>query len=127
MADRDRTNERRFTPDEANAVVDALRPRLERIKAARRVVIEHGELVRGRVASDGGGSEGSAFYDAIRTLRREVEYLAREGILLRDPEVGLIDFPTVIAGREGFLCWRPDEERVAIWHHPEAGFRGRRP
>jgi hypothetical protein len=56
-----------------------------------------------------------------------VEYLAREGILLRDPEVGLIDFPTVVAGREGFLCWRPDEDRVAFWHPPEAGFRGRRP
>ncbi len=123
----DRMRERRFTPEEANAATAGLRPRLERIKEARRVVIDHGELVRGRVAADGGGSEGSAFYEAIRTLRREVEQLAEDGILLRDPEVGLVDFPAMVEGREGFLCWRLDEERVAFWHPPESGYRGRRP
>ena len=123
----DRMRERRFTPEEANAATAGLRPRLERIKEARRVVIDHGELVRVRVAADGGGSEGSAFYEAIRTLRREVEQLAEDGILLRDPEVGLVDFPAMVEGREGFLCWRLDEERVAFWHPPESGYRGRRP
>ncbi|MEX0989723.1 MAG: DUF2203 domain-containing protein [Actinomycetota bacterium] len=120
-------SERLFTPDEANAAIDDLRPRLERIKAARTVVIEHGELVRERVAGDGGGTEGSAFYEAITTLRREVEHLAAEGVLLRDPENGLVDFPAEVQGRAGFLCWRSDEQRVGFWHPPESGYRGRRP
>jgi hypothetical protein len=119
--------ERTFTAEQANAALEDLRPRLELIRTARRVVIDHGELVRERVAGDGGGSEGSAYYDAILTLRREVEYLAAVGILLRDPEVGLVDFPTEVDGVRGFLCWRPDEDRVEYWHPPESGFRGRRP
>ncbi|MEX2275267.1 MAG: DUF2203 domain-containing protein [Actinomycetota bacterium] len=119
--------ERTFTREQANAAIEDLRPRLERIRSARRVVIEHGELVRGRVAGDGGGSEGSAYYDAILSLRREVEYLAAIGIVLRDPEAGLVDFPTEVDGVAGFLCWRADEDAVAFWHPPESGFRGRRP
>ena len=120
-------SERLFTADEANTMLRDLRPRLERIRDARHVVIEHGELVRERVAGDGGGAEGSAMFEALLTLRREVEHLADAGILLRDPEVGLIDFPTTVDGDEGFLCWRLDEDRVAYWHPPGSGFRGRRP
>ena len=119
-------SERTFTAEQANAALDDLRPRLDRIRGARRIVIDHGELVRGRVAGDGGGSEGSAYYDAILSLRREVEHLAAVGVLLRDPETGLVDFPTEVDGVRGFLCWRVDEDRVAYWHPPESGFRGRR-
>jgi hypothetical protein len=64
------------------------------------------------VASDGGGHEGSVYFKALGTLRTEVEYLADQGVLLRDPETGLVDFPTEIGGERVFLCWRADEDRV---------------
>jgi hypothetical protein len=79
------------------------------------------------VAADGGGHEGSDYFVALRALREEVEHLAAEDILLRDPESGLVDFPGEVDGRRVFLCWRADEGRVAYWHGPESGFAGRRP
>jgi hypothetical protein len=118
--------ERRFTAEDANAMLQELRPRLERIREARHIVIENAEPVRERVAGDGGGTEGSAVFEALLILRREVEFLSGEGVLLRDPESGLVDFPTSVGEQDGFLCWRLDEERVAFWHPPESGFRGRR-
>jgi hypothetical protein len=121
------SEERRFSVEQANHMLEDLRPRLERIRDARQTVLRHGELVRDRVAADGGGHEGSEYFLAIRTLRAEVEYLAEVGVLLRDPQTGLVDFPFERDGRVVYLCWRADEDVVAHWHPPETGFAGRRP
>jgi hypothetical protein len=56
-----------------------------------------------------------------------VEAINGQGVILRDPETGLLDFPTRIDGRDVFLCWRLGEDRVSFWHGPETGFSGRRP
>lgn len=121
------SEERTYTPEEANRLLDDLRPRLARIREARHAVIEAGERIRARVAADGGGREGTAYWDALRTLRSEVEHLAAIDVLLRDPESGLVDFPGEVGGRRVFLCWRVDEDRVAFWHGPDSGYAGRRP
>ena len=67
---------------------------------------------------------------ALEELRRhgiEVEAISRRGIVLRDSESGLLDFPGLVEGEEVFLCWRLGEDRVAWWHGPETGFAGRKP
>jgi hypothetical protein len=76
---------------------------------------------------NGGGPVGRGYLDALDTLRREVESITGRGIVLRDPETGLVDFPAVVEGQDVFLCWRLGEDRVAYWHGPEGGFAGRRP
>jgi hypothetical protein len=121
------TADRIYTVEEANGAIAELRPRLALIRDARHVVIRAGERIRSQVAADGGGHEGKDYWNALRTLRSEVERLAAEGILLRDPETGLVDFPGEVEGRQVFLCWRPDEERVAFWHGAGLGFSGRHP
>ena len=47
--------------------------------------------------------------------------------MVRDLERGLVDFPSLIDGREVYLCWLLDEPAVGHWHGVEAGFAGRRP
>ena len=57
-----------------------------------------------------------------------VEELAADGIVLRDAERGLVDFPaTAPDGRRYWLCWVVGEPSVAWWHWPEDGFAGRKP
>jgi hypothetical protein len=57
-----------------------------------------------------------------------VDELAAEGIVLRDIERGLIDFPARASdGRWYWLCWLQGEDEVAWWHWPEDGFAGRTP
>ena len=86
-----------------------------------------GERIREVASLDGGGAQGKEYWEALAVLRREVEGLNAKGIVLRDPESGLVDFPAKREGREVFLCWRLGEDRVAFWHGPESGFAGRRP
>lgn len=119
--------ERYFTVEEANAALEGLRRSVERIREARKVVLDSGRRVHEASAGNGGGAEGAAYWDALRVLRTEVEGLAREGIVLRDAESGLVDFPSRREGRVVQLCWRLGEERVAHWHEVDAGFGNRKP
>jgi len=68
-------------------------------------------------------SESPVSFDAQEALAE----LEEEGIILRDPERGLIDFTALHNGREVLLCWQLGEDELAWWHFPDAGFAGRRP
>jgi len=120
-------DERTYTVDEANAALPELRERLERIRAARQTILHAAERIRGQVATDGGGHDGTDYWEARASVKADIERLAEQGILLRDPETGLIDFPGEREGRRVFLCWRMGEDRVSHWHDVDSGFAGRRP
>jgi hypothetical protein len=119
--------EKRYTLEEANALLPDLIPALMRIREARQAVLAGGTLIRAAAPQNGGGEPGAAYWDALATLRREVTAMNERNIVLRDPETGLLDFPAMVEGRDAFLCWRLGEDRVAFWHGPETGFAGRRP
>ena len=54
--------------------------------------------------------------------------IEQRGIVLRDLERGLVDFPSRHpGGRHVLLCWQVDEPDLEWWHLPEEGFAGRRP
>lgn len=119
--------EREFTVEEANALLPALGRSLQEIRQARQVVLEGGERIRRSAPSDGGGRQGKEYWEALATLRREVESLTEQGIILRDADTGLLDFPSQRQGQQVFLCWRLGEDEVRYWHGPDSGFSGRRP
>jgi hypothetical protein len=119
--------ERRFSPGEANVELAELRERLPLLRDARHALIRASERITDAVAADGGGVAGSDWFDAQQTLKSGVVYLAERGILLRDPETGLVDFPGEIDGRPVFLCWRLGEDEVAWYHEENAGFTSRKP
>jgi hypothetical protein len=121
------SEERTYTPAEADAVLPELRERLERIRANRQVMLGAAERIRGQVEADGGGHFGNDYWQAARALKADVEHLAAQNIVLRDPETGLIDFPGERDGRPVFLCWRLGEDRVEHWHEVESGYLGRKP
>ena len=121
------TTERFFTIDEANAELDELRARLPRLRDARQRLIDTSERITSAVEIDGGGVEGSDWFRAQESLKAELLWLADRGILLRDPETGLIDFPAERDGRRVLLCWRLGEDQVAWYHDEQTGFSGRKP
>jgi len=119
--------ERLFTVDEANAMVAGLVESLVRIREARQVVLQGGQPIRDSAIGNGGGRRGKEYWEALHGLRADVESVTRQGVILRDPETGLIDFPSRRDGAEVYLCWRLGEERVMFWHPQDGGFGGRQP
>lgn len=69
----------------------------------------------------------SWFRGLVETLREQVEGIQGTGCVIKDIEVGLVDWPAMHAGREVLLCWRYGEPEVGFWHELHAGYRGRRP
>ena len=121
------SDQRTFSVEEANALLPTVSESLGLIKEARQVVLAGGKRVRHTAPTNGGGEVGKQYWEALSALRRQIEGLSELGVILRDPENGLIDFPTRMEGREAFLCWKIGEARVGYWHGPESGFAGRRP
>ncbi|MDZ4800434.1 MAG: DUF2203 domain-containing protein [Bryobacteraceae bacterium] len=65
--------------------------------------------------------------DSAATRLQEVMAEIQEfGCLVKDLNIGLLDFPTLYHGREVYLCWRLGEQRIAHWHGVEEGFQSRK-
>ncbi|MCL6566304.1 MAG: DUF2203 domain-containing protein [Acidobacteriia bacterium] len=60
-------------------------------------------------------------------LRKKLEQIHATGCLVKDLEMGLLDFPSVLNNEEVFLCWRLGEDRIRFWHRLDEGYAGRKP
>lgn len=60
-------------------------------------------------------------------LKKAVETIQDYGCLLKDLDMGLIDFPTLYRGQEVYLCWKLGESGIQFWHGVQEGFAGRKP
>lgn len=121
------SEQRRFTVEEANAMLPTVIPLLERLRDANAEMEEHHDDVVTLAATNGGGATHQAFLEASMAAAKALGELEAESIVVRDPESGLIDFPAERDGEAVLLCFQLGEAEVAWWHPPETGFAGRRP
>ena len=61
-----------------------------------------------------------------QALKQALEKIEEIGVVVKDLDVGLVDFPTLYKGEEVYLCWRMDESDIAHWHGVHEGFAGRK-
>ncbi len=67
------------------------------------------------------------FFGLADSLREQLEAVTATGCVIKDLDIGLVDWPALHGGREIWLCWRYGEPEVAYWHEIDGGFAGRRP
>jgi hypothetical protein len=129
--------QRIFTPGEANAALPELRPLVEEMVAAKRALDEaqeSAEEVSARISGNGGGLPPAHLAEVQDLVSRRATALARAlervqslGVIVKDLDSGLVDFPSVRDGQDVLLCWQLGEDEVAFWHGYEDGYAGRRP
>src|SRR6266545_5026567 len=121
--------ERHFTRAEANALLPQLRAMLDQLRDAKDDLTdtEAHEALSEASPSNGGGDEGKQVGVAFLEVRRLLGMIEQAGIVLRDIDRGLIDFPAVLDDEEVYLCWELGEDEVAYWHDLETGYGGREP
>jgi hypothetical protein len=89
----------------------------------RRVMIQGGVLVdRAQMLEQKNRRESSVVH-----LKETLEKIQQFGCLVKDLDIGLIDFPTLLRGEEVYLCWKLGEPGISFWHGVHEGFRGRKP
>ena len=60
-------------------------------------------------------------------LKAAVEKIQESGCVIKDLDIGLVDFPTLFRGQEVYLCWKLGEAGIGFWHGTDEGFAGRKP
>jgi hypothetical protein len=129
--------ERHFTPEEANALLAQVRPAAERLVRHRRAFAEaaarRAQLTT-HVAGNGGDLDPGEVREDAERMEHEAEAIAGAleeltslGVLVKDLDRGLVDFPALRGGEEVLLGWQVGEDEVAFWHGLDEGFAGRKP
>jgi hypothetical protein len=122
-------HERHFTREEANAFLPQLTTLLGELREAKDELTdaEAHEALSEAAPTNGGGGEGRQVGVAFLEVRRLLETIEQSGIVLRDIDRGLVDFPAIFEDREVYLCWELGEDDVAFWHDLDGGYGGREP
>lgn len=123
------TEPRYFTLEEANAVVEIIRPLLrEALEIRPKILALQPEVlpVIEKTPGNGGSRSASRAYREVSRLEELLLQIQATGARLKDLNSGLVDFLSLREGREIYLCWQYGEARIEYWHDLEAGFAGRR-
>lgn len=119
---------RYFTPYEANAVLDEIRPLMEEVVRIRmEIQARQPDLwpaIQGAVGNGGSPALSKLFVEFER-LDTLVHRIQATGVHIKDLNLGLMDFPALRQGREVYLCWRYGEEQIEFWHELDSGFANR--
>jgi hypothetical protein len=124
---------RRFTIDEANALI----PRLEMLMAdAQRAALALRSAMQ-ESAPDGEPVDARTTKDVLRIrpdladdvhrLEWAVAEIEALGCQFKGLDLGLVDFPADVDGTTVLLCWQYGEKQIAFWHRADEGFAARRP
>ena len=61
------------------------------------------------------------------TIRTALDRIYSAGCLVKDLDMGLLDFPAIIGNEEVYLCWKLGEDRIRFYHRQDEGYSGRKP
>lgn len=114
---------RLFTIDEARAALPGV------LAAAAEIVTLRADLVEA-TQRHRSGDESVNVADVKAgeaRLSELLDGLTAAGIEVKGFAPLLVDFPSLLDGREVLLCWLEGETDIAWYHAPEHGFAGRRP
>jgi hypothetical protein len=119
-----------FTLQEARAALQTIRPWVAEILDIRRSILESRPEVWPVIEKsmgNGGSQAASRLVVGFERLEALVERIRELGVLIKDVNTGLLDFPSLRDGRQVYLCWRYGEDDIRYWHDVDAGFAGRQP
>ena len=129
---------RLFTLSEAERTRTEVEPALIEAVEARRKMAEFESGLQ-EIAEHIARSGGMAVpYEKAVRLRREftrfedvlreaIERIEEKGCLLKDIDLGLVDFPARLNNEDIYFCWKLGEDRIRFYHSRDAGFAGRKP
>lgn len=120
--------ERLFTLSEANCLLPQLEEHLTAVKRGKAILIQTKDEIKraSAKAQYGGGSfAGPHYIRALEQINEHLQAIQEMGVLVKELDSGLCDFPCMLDGRVVYLCWKLGEPEIKWWHEVSAGFAGR--
>lgn len=119
-----------FTLPEANETLKLIRPWMDEIQAIRLKILKNRPEIWPAIEKSAGNGGNRALSHMVQDFERFdalIHQIQGLNVLIKDINLGLLDFPALKNGREVYLCWQYGEEDIAFWHEVEAGYAGRQP
>ena len=118
---------RRFTVQQANSTLPLVKRIVRDIVRTQTEVQQiQGELETLTAARELSAAQ-ARLDQAAHRLEDYVDELADIGCILKDYQIGLIDFVGQHERRDVYLCWKLGEETIGYWHEIQSGYAGRQP
>jgi hypothetical protein len=127
-----------FSLTEAERLRAQLEPLLIEAMESRRKMVDVDERINSlaeRIQRSGGLAV--AYESAAKTrlernrleesVQSALDQIQETGCVVKDLDVGLLDFPARIDDEEVYLCWKLGEDRIRFYHRQDEGFSGRKP
>ena len=126
----DQEHDRLFTLSEANHLIPQLNTRIASVRQAKAVLARTKDDIRrasARAEYGGGSAAGPLYISSLHQISSNLQAIQEMGILVKDVDLGLCDFPHLRDGRVVFLCWKYGEPEIKWWHETTTGYKDRCP
>ena len=130
MPEENETPEHVFTVAEANELIPQLRSHFTAIRRAKTILVQTSDDIKKASANahSGGGSQfGSLYIRALHDVSSNLQAIHDLGVVVKDVNAGLCDFPYSHEGRIVYLCWKLGETEIRWWHELSLGYKDRIP
>ena len=120
--------QRYFSLQEANETLILIRPLMDEVQAIRLKILKNQPEAWPAIEKSAGNGGNRALSNMVQDFEKFDALIHRiqdMDVLIKDINLGLLDFPALKDGREVYLCWQYGEGEIAFWHEIEAGFAGR--
>jgi hypothetical protein len=121
--------DKHYTREEVRALLPQIRTWLDKLEEYRFSLEKNDQRLAGLMASgqDLGGDLVNRSVKVLGDMKDLLQEFQDRQIFIKDLRRGLIDFPSLIGGREVFLCWEKDDHDIEFWHDIDSGYAGREP
>ncbi|HEX8807211.1 MAG TPA: DUF2203 domain-containing protein [Candidatus Aquilonibacter sp.] len=128
-----------FSPEKANALIPRLSPLVEELLKKRRdlaiKLLESDPALHAppptfrssRLAGLRSPFPVPRFGELKSEIVRLIHRIESLGCIVKDIDLGLVDFPSTRSGEPMYLCWKAGEECIEHWHALDEGFSERKP
>ncbi len=118
-----------FSLFEARRVLFEIAPLIRELVSLKQKLDERGyDISRHQYFGRSGPNGEKVYPPEVERLVDLARTLDDKGILIKDLDRGLIDFPHIREdGEEVYLCWMVGEKEIRYWHRIPDGFKGRIP
>lgn len=126
----ERGSERVFSLFEANQLIPQLQAHLARVQRGKSVLVQTRDEVRKASAQatlGGGTSVGAHYVKSLQDVSVNLQAIQELGVVVKDIDLGLCDFPYLRDGRVVYLCWKLGEKEIRWWHEVTNGYKDRCP
>lgn len=122
-----------FRLEDANALLTTIRPLVAELLQARRdlaIGMLEADAAERMVAQAGAGGRAHSLAERARDLQGRIQELIEQiqsvGCIVKDLDLGLVDFPALRGGQLINLCWKMGEPSILFWHGINEGFAARK-